>query len=221
MSSNRVGGKKKLVIIGAGGHAKVVADTALETGQYSKLEFRDTCYLRGLLEFMGFPVVGDCGFFPIEPEARYFVAIGSASIRKRISCEIAASGGVFATLIHPAASVSDFAILESGTVVMPGAVVNAGAHIGFGSIINTCASVDHDCLLGSYVHVAVGAHVAGSVRIEDEAWIGAGATVSNNVSICEGSVVGAGAVVVSDIEKPGTYIGVPAKLMSEDSRRRI
>ena len=80
-----------------------------------------------------------------------------------------------------------------------------------GCIINTCASVDHDCVLEDFVHVAVGAHVAGTVSIGAGTWIGAGATVSNNLQICGGCMIGAGAVVIKSITESGTYVGVPAE----------
>ena len=91
-----------------------------------------------------------------------------------------------------------------------------GAKIGQGCIINTASSVDHDCVLGDFVHVAVGAHLCGTVTIGNATWIGAGATVSNNVNICGECTIGAGAVVVKDITEPGTYIGVPARIKRLD-----
>jgi sugar O-acyltransferase (sialic acid O-acetyltransferase NeuD family) len=94
---------------------------------------------------------------------------------------------------------------------MAGAVVNPYTEIGQGCIINTCASVDHDCRIGDYVHVSVGAHVAGTVIIGDNSWVGAGATISNNIEIVEDCMIGAGAVVVKNIEESATYIGIPAR----------
>ena len=98
---------------------------------------------------------------------------------------------------------------------MAGAVINPGTHIGKGCIINTCSSVDHDCIVGDYVHIAVGSHLCGTVIVGDGTWIGAGATVSNNVSICTNCIIGAGAVVVNDIKECGTYVGVPARRIKE------
>jgi acetyltransferase-like isoleucine patch superfamily enzyme len=98
---------------------------------------------------------------------------------------------------------------------MAGVVMNADASIGEGCIINTSSSVDHDNVLADFVHVSVGAHLAGTVKVGKGAWIGAGAVVSNNISICREALVGAGAVVVCDITEPGTYIGVPAKRKEE------
>ena len=94
---------------------------------------------------------------------------------------------------------------------MAGAVINPGVGIGKGCIINTCSSVDHDCDVGDYVHIAVGSHLCGTVSVGDGTWIGAGATVINNVFICSDCMIGAGAVVVNDIQESGTYVGVPAR----------
>ena len=94
---------------------------------------------------------------------------------------------------------------------MAGAVINSGAKIGECVIINTCSSVDHDCVVDDFAHVAVGAHLCGTVNVGESTWICAGATVSNNVNICGNCTIGAGAVVVKDIEEEGTYIGVPAR----------
>ena len=95
-------------------------------------------------------------------------------------------------------------------MIMAGAVINPYAKLGKGCIVNTCASVDHDCEVRDYVHVAVGAHLCGTVEVGAYTWIGAGATVSNNISICPECMIGAGAVVVKDIVEAGTYVGVPA-----------
>ena len=94
---------------------------------------------------------------------------------------------------------------------MAGVVINPGAQIGKGCIINTSSSVDHDCQIEDYVHISVGAHLSGTIEVGERTWIGAGATVSNNVNICGGCTIGAGAVVVKDITESGTYVGVPAK----------
>jgi acetyltransferase-like isoleucine patch superfamily enzyme len=95
---------------------------------------------------------------------------------------------------------------------MAGAVINNRAKLGNGVIVNTCASVDHDCMIGDFCHISVGVHIAGTVNIGNEVFVCAGATVINNVNICCGCVIGAGAVVIKNIESVGTYLGVPAEL---------
>ena len=90
-------------------------------------------------------------------------------------------------------------------------MINSGARIGSGCIINTCSSVDHDCILGDYVHIAVGSHLCGTVVVGSQTWVGAGAIVSNNISLCPSCMIGTGAVIVKNIDIAGTYTGIPAK----------
>ncbi len=197
---------KELIIIGASGHGRVVADIAREAG-YTSIQFLDD---DSTLTVCGeYSVVGNCDRMTVF-DCDFIVAIGNAAIRRMMQERLERNGKVLATLIHPSAVVAKDVRLGTGTVVMAGVVINPGVVIGKGCIINTCSSVDHDCLVGDYVHISVGAHLAGTVHIGMETWIGAGATVSNNISIIEKCVVGAGAVVVRDIKEQGTYIGVPA-----------
>ena len=199
---------KKLVIIGAGGHGKVIADIAVKNG-YKDIVFLDDN--DDVNECGGYPVVGKiCEADSIDAE--FVIGIGNAGVRKRIQESI--DENKIVTLIHPNAVVADDVAIGSGTVIMAGAVINSGTHIGKGCIINTCSSVDHDCKVGDYVHISVGSHLCGTVVVQDETWIGAGATVSNNVSVCSGCMVGAGTVVFIVIEESGTYVGVPAKLIN-------
>ena len=193
---------KKLVIIGASGHGKVIADIALKIG-YEEIVFLDDN--ETLTECAGFPVVGKSSQ-AVEIDGDKIIAIGNAKIRERIQSTIET-----VILIHPNAVISRRVEIGEGSVVMAGAVINSDVVIGKGCIINTGASVDHDCMIGDFAHVSVGAHVAGTCQIGERTWIGAGATVSNNVNICSDCMIGAGAVVIKDIDKAGTYIGVPAK----------
>ena len=94
---------------------------------------------------------------------------------------------------------------------MAGAVINPDTKVGKGVIVNTSCSIDHDCLIGDYAHIAVGAHLCGSVRVGNNAWVGSGATIINNIEICSESFIGAGAVVVKNLLDAGTYVGVPAR----------
>ena len=201
---------KDLVILGASGHGKVVADTACCMKKYDRIIFLDDDL--GKKECIGFPVEGVFSNYGKYMEtAEFIVAIGNSNIRELWTERLKESRAKLAVLIHPSATVSRFVKIGAGTVVMAGAVVNAGTEIGQGVIVNTCASVDHDCKVGDYCHISVGGHIAGTVSIGKHTWIGIGAVVRNNISICENCMVGAGAVVVKGIIKPGTYIGVPAK----------
>lgn len=194
--------KNRLIIIGASGHGKVIADIALLNG-YEDIVFLDDDQNKKVCA--GFPVEGKT-FMRSELEGDKIVAIGASDVRAKIMSSVDTI-----SLIHPKAIIGRNVEVGEGSVVMAGAVINPEAKIGKGCIINTTASVDHDCILCDYVHVAVGAHLCGNVKIGSHTWIGAGATVSNNIQICHGCMIGAGAVVIHDISIPGTYVGVPAK----------
>jgi sugar O-acyltransferase (sialic acid O-acetyltransferase NeuD family) len=117
------------------------------------------------------------------------------------------------TLVHPAATVSRYAVIGEGTVVFAGAVVNAGARIGTAAILNTSCSIDHDCLLDDAVHISPGARLAGGVQVGDLSWVGIGASGRQLISIGQRVVVGAGSAVVSEIPDDLTVAGVPAQRM--------
>ena len=199
---------KKLVIVGAGGHGSVIADIARLNGYESIVFLDDACKERA----DGYPVLGK-----VEEAARFitesdfFVAIGGNATRRRIQAWLTHQGATFATLIHPTAVIGENVTVGEGTAIMAGAVVNPGAIVGDGVILNTCSSVDHDCRVGDFVHVAVGAHLCGTVTVGDDSFICAGATIINNVSVCEGATLGAGTLVIRDITEKGTYVGVPAQ----------
>ena len=204
---------KKLIMIGAFGHGKVCAEIAKLSRVYSEIVFLDDSPLVKRCGTYG--VVGTSSDFYkyLNDETEFFVSIGNHEHRQRIQEKIEDAGGTLAILIHPNAIISDDVCIGTGTVIMPGVVINPGANIGKGVIINTSSSVDHDCIVGDWSHVSVGTHICGTVEIGKMCWIGAGVTVSNNIKICDEVILGAGAVVVKDIEKNGTYVGVPAKVI--------
>ena len=193
---------KRLVIVGASGHGKVIADIAVRNG-YQDIVFLDDN--EAIQQCAGFPVVGKTAQID-RLDGDIVIAIGNPALRERLQEKIHP-----VTLIHPNAVISRRVTIGVGTVVMAGAVINSDAVIGNGCIINTGSSVDHDCRIGDYAHISVGTHVAGTCKIGKRTWIGAGATVSNNILICDDCMIGAGAVVVRDILESGTYIGCPAR----------
>ncbi len=197
---------KQIIIIGASGHGKVVADIANKNG-YDQISFLDDN--DEINECDGYKIIGKTADF-IKFDCDFFVAIGNANIRQKIILQLENANKNIITLIHPNAVIADTVKIGSGTVVMAGAVINSATTIGKGCIINTCASVDHDNIIGDFVHVSVGSHLAGNVTVANNTWISIGATVSNNISICKNCIIGAGAVVVKNIKEEGTYIGVPA-----------
>lgn len=201
--------KNKLIIIGASGHGKVVADIALKIG-YKEILFLDDN--PKLIECGGYQVIGlSKDYVNYVDEADFFVGIGNSIIRERIMNMLKNGGANIPGLIHPCAVVGTRVNIGEGTVVMAGSVINSDTEIGRGCIINTCASCDHDNVIGDFSHISVGARLAGTVQVGKHTWIGVGAVVSNNLNIVDNCVIGAGTVVVRNIDVSGTYIGVPAR----------
>ena len=202
---------KRLAILGASGHGKVVADTA-ECCGWQVIEFFDDAWPQ--VSSVGFwPVVGNTGdlLSRVGEFDGVLVAIGNNSVRRRKMDELKASGAQLPVLMHPSSIISRYANIGSGTVVFASAVVNAYAIVGEGAILNTGCSVDHDCVLGACVHVSPGARLAGAVTVGDGSWIGIGACVRQVLSIGSNVMVGAGAAVICDISDNMTVAGVPAR----------
>ena len=199
---------KSVVIIGASGHGKVVADIIKKSGDEVVGFLDDNPHLPK--ELSGIPVLGTVGDYTKYKDSMFVVAIGNAEIREKIVGQLDCVK--WYTAIHPSAVIASIDTnIGEGTVVMANAVVNAGTIIGKHCIINTGAVVEHDNQIEDYVHVSVGAKLAGTVSVGKATWIGIGASVSNNLSICGGCMIGAGAVVVKNIREAGTYVGVPAE----------
>lgn len=197
--------RRNLIIVGASGHGKVVADIAQLTG-YEEIVFLDNN--PSLRECAGHPVLGPEALLDTL-EGEVFIAVGNGLMRQRVMDSH--PNRVYPVLIHPSAIIARTSRIGVGSVVMAGVVVNPDSVFGRGVILNTSSSIDHDCHVGDFCHIAVGAHLAGTVTLGNLTWIGAGAIVSNNLSICGHCMIGAGAVVVKDIAVPGTYLGIPAK----------
>lgn len=209
----------RLLILGAGGHAKVVAETAIATGQYSEVSFLDDRFSGpdALSSVLGFTVLGPLAL-ALEPAhceqfASAAVALGNATARLNWIGQLAAAGYALPVLIHPTACVSPSALLASGSVVFSQAAVQALASIGVGSILNTGCSVDHDVQLADGVHICPGAFLAGEVQVGARTWIGIGACVIQQVRIGSDVTVGAGAAVVRDLPDGVTAVGVPARVL--------
>ena len=194
---------KKVVIIGAGGHGRVVADIAKACG------YEDIIFLDDAEKQISSGKVSD--YKKYKDSYGFIVAIGNNVIREKIQTQLSQDKCEIVTFIHPNAVIGSDVSVGIGTVIMAGTVINTGARIGNGVIINTASSVDHDNVIGDYCHISVGAHLAGTVQVGMRTMIGAGATVINNVSICNECIIGASAAVVKNIEKTGVYVGIPAR----------
>lgn len=202
--------KKTLIIIGAGGHGKVVADIAEKTRQWDEISFLDdnqTIQSVGRYKVIG--VIADIG--KCDKDTRFFVAIGNNIARQEVQSNLERQGLPVATLIHPNSVIASDVEIGPGSAVMAGAIVNSSATIGKGCIINTASSVDHDCVIEDYVHISPGAHLAGNVQVGIKSWLGMGSLIIHNLRICNDCIIGAGAVVIRNIDESGTYVGIPVR----------
>lgn len=200
---------KDVIIIGAGGHAKVIADIIYKSGDNLIGFLDDNLANKGKEIYLGKKVLGTTKDIEIYNKNYFIIGIGNNSIRKKINNE---NNLKLYTAIHPSAIIAEDVKIGTGSVIMAGVVINPGTVIGKNCIINTCSSLDHDNLLEDYVHISPGAHLAGTVSIKEGTWICTGAIVKNNITIGKNNIIGAGCVVIKDIiEENTTYIGVPAR----------
>ena len=207
---------KQCVILGGGGHARVLIDTMRLSGVAIPQAVLDSHRTLWGNELLGVPIVGGDDLIPglIRQGIRYFVVglggIGDNRPRHQLFDVALKHGLTPLTIFHPTAVCSSWAKIGAGSVIFPNAVVNAGAALGVNVIVNTGAIIEHDCVIGDHAHVATGAHLASTVQIGTSAHIGVGATVRQFISIGEGAVVGAGAVVIHDVSPWTVVVGVPA-----------
>lgn len=202
--------RDKLLIIGASGHGKVVADIALKMNRWHSIAFLDDD--KSIKTCMGLDVIGNSAdVVKYKSKADIFVAIGNNATRQKAYEKLEVAGVSIPILIHPNTVIGKQVELGVGTVIMAGVVINCCTSIGKGCIINTGSTIDHDNVIEDYVHISPGVNLAGTVKVGKSSWIGVGSVVSNNVNITSDCKVGAGAVIVRDITEPGTYVGVPVR----------
>lgn len=221
-------GAARLLVWGAGGHGRVVADLVRSLDhELVGYADADASRLGTEAEPGGARVIAseeelrrallDGSILPGGADA-VVPALGRNSLR--LTSVLALAERAAAALVHPTAVVSPSATLDSGTVVFAGAVVNAGAAAGRGTIVNTGAIVEHDCVLGEAVHLSPGAVLGGGVRVGPGSWIGAGATVIHGITVGGDAIVGAGAVVIRDVPDGATVVGNPARILSAERHHR-
>jgi len=202
--------KSKLLIIGASGHGRVVADIAMKMNRWKEIVFLDdneNIQSPMIIEIIGKSVDA----FSYINDYDIFVAIGNNKTREKIQTQLETAGANIPTLIHPGAIIGEKVKVGIGTVVMAGVVINCCSTIGNGCIVNTGALIDHDNVIEDYAHISPGVKLAGTVKVGKKSWLGIGSIVSNNISITGECVVGAGSVVINNITEPGIYVGVPAR----------
>lgn len=189
---------KKIYIYGAGGHGLVCADVAFDMG-YEEVIFLD--------DYKGLAFNKELEKFDI------FIAIGTNEIREKISQKVEQCGFNIVNLIHKSAIISPSAkIAKSGVLIMPRVVVNAGACIGRGAILNSACVVEHECEIGDFSHISVGAKCAGNVKVGKLCLMGINSAILPNLSLCDESILAGGALLARDAREKGVYVGVPARL---------
>lgn len=203
---------KQVVIIGAGGHAKVIADIIVKSGDRvygfldDNLEIGTTIANNEQFKIIG--KIEKINKLKENTNLEFVIAIGDNTVRKNIAENYNVK---YYTAIHPSSIIALDVSIEEGTVVMANAVINTSAKIGRHCIVNTGVIIEHDNIIENYVHVSPNATLCGTVKIGECTHIGANATVKNNTEICNKCIIGAGALVIKNIKERGTYVGVPVK----------
>lgn len=213
--------KEKLVIIGAGGHARSCTDILLQNNDYDIVGCIDRSYDGTDSNFMSIgechiPVIGNDDMLEelfCKGIRRIFVALGNNKVRKKLYEKAVDIGFWPINIISNNAVISPSARLGNGICVMAGAVINVNTIIGNDCIINTNCSLDHDCVVGAHCHIAPGTAVSGTVHIGDAVQLGTGTSVIDGITIDSGSFIGAGSAVVKNIPENVLAYGVPARVI--------
>jgi UDP-perosamine 4-acetyltransferase len=206
----------QVVIVGAGGHGKVVLDILRAAGRVEPVGFLDADPALAGTTVGGLPVLGAANLLPRLRQQKVrgaVVAIGDNRTRRQYAALVREQGLELINAVHPVAVVSPTARVGTNVVIAAGAVVCTEARVDDSAIINTAAIVDHEVHVGEAVHVAPGAGLAGRVRVGSLAFVGMGAQVIQCRSVGEGATVGAGAVVIEDVSPYATAVGVPARVI--------
>lgn len=206
-----------IVILGAGGHAKVLLSLLQSMGADVKGVCDPTLAQSGVQSWRGVTVLGGDEALDELDTTQVALVNGLGQVvgsirRQQVFLELTAKGFVFPPLLHSAAWVDSSVVLEAGAQVMAGAVIQPDSVIGANTIINTGARIDHDCIIGSHVHVAPSAVLCGGVNVAAGAFIGAGATIIQGRTIGEDAIVGAGSTVVRDLQARHLVVSSPMRI---------
>jgi sugar O-acyltransferase (sialic acid O-acetyltransferase NeuD family) len=207
---------KKLVLLGAGGHGKVVGEIAELMQEWDDIEFLDDRF-PGVSEHLNWKVTGkflDYDKFD-KLEAEFGVSIGDNHIRLNFIEKLSNEGYHCPRFIHPAATVSKNVKVGDASVIMPNVTINIDCIVEEACIINTASIIEHDCTIQKGAHISPGAKLGGGVKVGKYSWIGIGASIIPNVKIGNKVTIGAGSVVINDIEDGITVAGNPAKIIKK------
>lgn len=207
-----------IVIVGQGGHSKVIEEIVLANNEHQVVGYLDDKYEDLTIKNQTYygPISFADEIINSFKEIKFVIGIGNNLIRKKIVKQLNFSEQCYATLIHPSAVISPRARIGNGTVIMANTVINIDARIGQHSIINTSSVVEHDNWIGDFVHISPNATLTGSIHIADGVHVGAGAIIIPNLTIGEWSVIGGGATVINHLPPNCTAVGVPAKVIATE-----
>ncbi|MEW8965299.1 acetyltransferase [Staphylococcus arlettae] len=201
---------KKIILVGNGGHAKVVKDIILSNGEFEIAGYLDSKVVK-YYEKDGYFYDKVEHFYKYKNDYYFVIAIGNNEVREKIVASFDLDSKSFPSLIHSSAVVSDSAKVGNGTVVMPNVTINADSNIGLHTIINTGTIIEHDNTIKDYVHISPNAVLAGGVSVESKVHVAIGAKILPQILIGLNSVVGAGATVTKNVPKNCTVLGTPAR----------
>jgi len=205
----------KIIVIGGGGHAKVLISILIKLKKYNIIGYTDNENKGPILgvKYIGTDkVLNDyCKNLKVKNAVLGLGQIKSSQHRKITSRKIKSKGYNFPCIISPDAIINENVDIGQGTVIMDGVVLNSGTKLGKFCIINTNSSIDHDCIIGNHTHIAPGVTISGKVNIGNNVLIGTGANIIQQKNIVDDVTIGAGATIIRDIDIAGIYIGVPAK----------
>ncbi|WP_229590673.1 acetyltransferase [Pseudodesulfovibrio sediminis] len=203
-----------IVIIGSGGHARVVADILLAMDGMNPLGFVSGDGEAGTPGPLGLSILGDDGSLDSIEHDGVVVAIGDNALRQRLFEQLCAAGENLVAAVHPSAIIAADVVVGKGCMISAGSIVNTGSRIMDNTILNTGSVVDHDSNVGPHAHIAPNAALAGNVTVAEAALVGIGANVIPGRIIGKRAVVGAGAAVIRDIPEGAVAVGVPARVVS-------
>lgn len=210
----------KIVLVGSGGHCKVIIDIINSTNQYEIIGITDVNV--SIKTIYDIPIIGDDSLLydlyskrGIKNAFICIGALGNLQIRQNLYKMLKKIGYNLPVLAHNSSIISKYANIEEGTAVMPGAIINPGVFVNRNCIINTAAVVEHDCIIGENTHISPNVSIAGGVNLGNNCHIGIGSSIIQNITIGDNVVIGAGSVVINDIENNSTAVGIPARVIKK------